>query len=128
MTVTSKKNIGQLGEWLATQYLTDKGYSILYRNWRFGRLGEIDIVARDTCNNVLAFVEVKTRHQSRVISPLEAVSPAKQRQLIKLAEQFMVQHCDLDYEALRFDAIGIQLDAHNRLSTIDHILNAFVND
>ena len=50
--------LGKLGEELATQFLTEKGYEILEKNWR-NKHKEIDIVAKD--GNELVIVEVKTR-------------------------------------------------------------------
>ena len=52
------KEIGKLGEEIATQYLRNKGYKILDRNFMC-RQGEIDIVAHT--KKELVFVEVKTR-------------------------------------------------------------------
>ena len=52
--------LGKLGEELATQFLTEKGYEILEKNWR-NKHKEIDIVAKD--GNELVIVEVKTRQK-----------------------------------------------------------------
>ena len=51
-------DLGKMGEDLAVQYLTDKGYEILERNWR-NKHKEIDIIAKD--GETLVIVEVKTR-------------------------------------------------------------------
>ena len=50
--------LGKKGEEIAAQYLSEKGYEILERNWR-NRHKEIDIIAKD--GNELVIVEVKTR-------------------------------------------------------------------
>lgn len=57
---TWKKRLGDLGETSACQLLASKDWLILERNWRAGRIGEIDIVAR-TPESQLVAVEVKTR-------------------------------------------------------------------
>ena len=49
---------GKEGETAAADFLTEKGYSILHRNWRCGKK-ELDIVAK--YNNELIVVEVKSR-------------------------------------------------------------------
>jgi len=59
--------------------------TIIDRNWRNGR-GEIDIIAVD--GRELVICEVKTRASTAAGQPEEAVSPAKQRRLIRLAEAY----------------------------------------
>lgn len=50
---------GKWGEDIAVQYLLNRGFEILARNWRHEHK-EVDVIAQK--NNVLYFVEVKTRH------------------------------------------------------------------
>ena len=50
--------LGEIGEEMAVEYLLDKGYIILERNYRFDR-AEVDIIAQD--NEQIVIVEVKTR-------------------------------------------------------------------
>ena len=47
--------LGKTGEDIATQYLIQKGYKIVERNF-YCRQGEIDIIAKD--KNELVFIEV----------------------------------------------------------------------
>ena len=47
------------GELAAASFLRGEGCSVLRRNWRPVRGGELDLVCRD--GNCLVFVEVKTR-------------------------------------------------------------------
>ena len=47
---------GKVGEKLAFDYLKEKGFSIIEQNWRYSRMGEIDIIAKDV--DTLVFVEV----------------------------------------------------------------------
>ena len=65
---------GKEGEAFARQYLEDKGYRILHCNWRY-RHKELDIVASD--GKELVVVEVKTRSDNYLVSPLESVDAAK---------------------------------------------------
>ena len=76
------QSFGREGERIAVDYLTEKGYRILRRNYRFGR-GEIDIIAQD--GTELVFVEVKTRRTSAFGEPEEAVTPKKQSQIRTVA-------------------------------------------
>ncbi|MDO5034181.1 MAG: YraN family protein [Actinomycetaceae bacterium] len=67
--------LGQLGEEMASDFLTDRGYQILDRNYR-RRGAEIDIVARDPKRGIV-FVEVKTRAGQFAASAWESITPAK---------------------------------------------------
>ena len=48
---------GDKAEEIAVKYLVDKGYSIKKRNFSFGKIGELDIIAEK--DDTLVFVEVK---------------------------------------------------------------------
>lgn len=57
-----RKNLGNWGENLALEYLTDKGYELLERNFH-SRYGELDLIMR--LGNVPVAVEVKTRRSRK---------------------------------------------------------------
>lgn len=109
---------GQVGEELAAGYLVQKGYTILEKNWRFGR-EEIDIIAQE--KDMLVVVEVKTRSGSFFGDPEEFVDKQKQRHLIKAANGYIEKN-NLDLE-VRFDIIGVILSGKNH--KINHIEDAF---
>ena len=109
---------GLKGEELACIYLSEKGYTILEKNWRFGR-EEIDIIAQHKDTIVIA--EVKTRTGSFLGEPEEFVTQSKQKHLIKAANAYLEQH-NLHMEA-RFDIIGIIFTGKNH--TVNHIEDAF---
>lgn len=100
---TEKISVGQQGETLACQYLTRQGYRIIVRNYRT-KLGEIDIVAEE--RGTLVFVEVKTRRGHQCGHPFEAVTPAKCRQISKVALQYLAQ-TGREGQAARFDVVAI---------------------
>lgn len=82
--------LGRYGEELAARYLTEAGMTILERNWRCGRTGEIDIVARD--GDAVVVCEVKTRSAGAAFEhPMAAVTPAKAARLRSLAECWLQQ-------------------------------------
>lgn len=110
---------GTLGEELAVEYLIEKGYQILDRNFRFER-GEIDIVAEE--KGVLVFVEVKTRHSKSVGDPEDAVTIAKRDKIRKVAEGYLFEHHVEDREC-RFDVVAIERESPQ--VHIRHIENAF---
>ena len=108
-----------MGENLAVEYLTNKGFHILDRNYRYER-GEVDIVAED--NNVLVFIEVKARHTKMFGEPEDAVTPSKRVKIRKIADGYLFKH-DIDDRECRFDIIAI--DYQQQKPVIRHIENAF---
>ena len=95
-------DLGKLGEELAVDYLTGKGFEILERNWR-NMHKEIDIIAKD--GQDLVIVEVKTRQTDEYGEPDIAVTRKKQRMLIAAANAYITRN-GLDVET-RFDIISI---------------------
>lgn len=115
-----KRNLGQQGEELAVDFLQQQGYQILSRNFK-SRLGEMDIIARE--ENVICFIEVKTRTDDRLGTPFEAISPSKQRKLSQVALSYLKQNQLMDVNA-RFDVVGITQGAHGQ-TTLEVLKNAF---
>ncbi len=74
---------GHKGEDAAVKYLEDLGHKILGRNWKT-KWCEIDIVSEK--DGVLYFTEVKYRRMGR---GLDAITPAKQKQMRFAAEMFL---------------------------------------
>ncbi|MCQ4210551.1 YraN family protein [Streptomyces longispororuber] len=104
--------MGKYGEDLAARRLADAGMTVLARNWRAGRLGEIDIVARD--GDAIVVCEVKTRRGRRGADgafqhPMAAITPVKARRLRDLAERWVQEHGGAPPGGVRIDVIGILL-------------------
>ena len=114
----TKDELGNWGEEYSVIYLQKKGYEVVERNYRFQK-NEIDIIAK--FGNNLIIVEVKTRQTAEIGEPWRAVTKSKQKQIIKVANQYVQAHqIDLD---VRFDIVSI---VHNSYRTeIDHIEGAF---
>ena len=119
-----RQHLGRLGEQLACEHLIRRGFQIVERNYRT-RWGELDVVAFDGL--VLAFCEVKTRRVGRLVSdPLEAIHVRKRSQVRKMAASWLIERSERPHaETLRFDAIGVLLDAEQRLLALEHIEGAF---
>lgn len=113
----TRKEIGNEGEDLAVNYLNDKGYSILERNWRWQK-AEIDIIA--TNNYFIIFIEVKTRKTDNFGAPEDFISVKQQNLIIDAAHEYIVSK-DIDLEA-RFDVISIVKSNGNN---IKHMEEAF---
>lgn len=110
--------LGKAGEDLAVKYLTQKGYQILRRNFRFKK-EEIDIICKQ--NDMLVIVEVKTRHSDYLAGPEVTVTKRKQRAIIKVANHYILEE-NLDIET-RFDIISIILN--EKTKEIEHLEDAF---
>jgi putative endonuclease len=117
-----RQHLGRLGEQLAAEHLERLGYAIVARNHRT-RYGEIDIIACD--GSVLVFVEVKTRRGRG--QPWDGLHEAKRLQVRKMARAYLGDDtADRPrVRLLRFDAIGIVIDARGQLTRLEHLENAF---
>lgn len=109
---------GRAGEKIGQDYLMKKGYRILETNYR-NKLGEIDIIA--FYNDVLVFVEVKSRTSTSYGYAYEAVNYKKQRKIINTSLVY-IKAKGFDKFQLRYDIIEVYMT--NKLS-INHIENAF---
>jgi len=99
----------KLGEDLACEYLKKNKFIIIDRNFH-ARGGEIDIIAVDTSEKeqILCFIEVKTRTSTAFGTPFEAISYWKLRALQKTAQFYKLTHKHLP-DALRLDAISVMI-------------------
>jgi putative endonuclease len=95
---------GKKGEDWAAGWLTEKGFVILHRNWRYGRY-EVDIIARR--GNLLHFIEIKSRRSDRYGHPEESVTPKKIRNMMQAALAWRIQfpgHTRVQYDVLAITA------------------------
>ncbi len=116
----SHRHIGNKAEDLACEYLQNKGWEILERNYYSGH-SEIDIIARD--GSSIVFLEVKMRSSTRFGHPIEQVTQAKVEHVFKAAEAWISEK-ELHESPLRFDIISI-LKQKNQPVIIEHIPDAF---
>jgi putative endonuclease len=99
---------GRRGEDQAYYHLRELGYMIVARNWRTVRhRGELDLIGWD--QNVLCFIEVKTR-TSRDVKPAEAaVDREKRRQIARMARAYVRRL--RPGTPIRFDVVSVYLEA-----------------
>ncbi|MBE9510694.1 MAG: YraN family protein [Bacteroidetes bacterium] len=117
--MTIQQYLGKKGEQIAIDYLTEKGYRILERNWYF-RKKEIDIIAEK--EDFLVIIEVKSRSVGFQENPRDAVNMKKQRFLIQAANAYVNKY-DIELE-VRFDIITVVfLNEHEY--KLKHIDDAF---
>ena len=117
-----RHRLGVRGEELAARHLERRGLRILDRNCRT-RFGELDLVAFD--GRRLVFCEVKTRRAGSG-RPWDALGAAKQSRVRAMARQWLSERSDRPHAPdLRFDAIGVTIDARGRLAALEHLEGAF---
>ncbi len=118
----TNRGVGAHGEEIAARYLQQQGCTILARNWRGHRLGEVDIVAQD--GDCLVFVEVKTRRSRNYGLPEEAVTAAKQKRLLTLAQLYLAEELGTQDVFWRIDVIAIELSRGGKLRRLEHFRDA----
>ena len=118
-----RRHFGQLGEDLALAHLQRLGSELVARNHRT-RHGELDLVVYD--GETLVFVEVKTRRANAAgRGPWESLHPRKQRQVRRMALEFLLEPGRPYSPDMRFDAVGILIDGHGALVRLEHLEAAF---
>jgi putative endonuclease len=105
--MASHNEMGQAGEELAIQWLRKNNFEVLHHNWRYS-YHEIDIIAKK--NELLHFIEVKTRKSDAGGYPEQSVTKTKFRHLQRAAEQYLHQHPQ--YKRIQFDILSIIMPAY----------------
>ena len=130
-----KQNIGKLGEDIAVQYLKNKGYDILARNYR-KPWGEIDVIAKK--NDDLVFIEVKTQKAGFEWRPEENINYHKKAQLSRIINTYLkdsqvrgVINQEIDRRQgevnWQIDVIAIELDFNSHNARVEHIENILLS-
>jgi putative endonuclease len=130
MTKTSRQEIGSLGEDFATEYLENKGFEIVERNY-LRKWGEIDIIARRGC--VLYFVEVKTRavdlatRNREWYRPEENLHGLKLQRIKRAIQSFLFESRVSIESSWEFSVVTVILNQKNReLHQIEHLENLII--
>jgi len=123
------KQLGNFGEKIACQYLEQKGYKILDRNYvkelSAVLKGEIDVIAKK--GGIISFIEVKASKDfpGRAFSPEDRVNYPKQRQIIKIAQMWLGEKkIPLDSK-WQIDVVAVRIDLATKKAKIRHLENAF---
>jgi putative endonuclease len=116
--MATHNDTGNKGELLAANYLQEKGYEILKRNYRWKRY-ELDLIAKK--DDLLVFVEVKTKTSTKFGQPEASVTQKKASQLMVAAEQYIFE---INWnKPIRFDIIAIIITKES--IEIEHLIDAF---
>jgi putative endonuclease len=126
----TRQRLGRRGEELAARHLGELGFAVLARNART-RYGEIDLIVRD--KGALVFVEVKTRSIGSGQGaprpdqrPLAGLGAGQRTRLRRLAAAWLAEQRSCPFAAsIRFDAVGIVIDASGALRGVEHLENAW---
>jgi putative endonuclease len=94
---------GRKGEDQAAEHYRAAGYAVLARNWRCAE-GEIDLVCAS--GDTVVVCEVKARRCDHHGHPMEAVTPAKQRRLRRLAAAWLRTQ-RARWHIVRFDVVTV---------------------
>jgi putative endonuclease len=131
MSEDRRRALGRRGEQLAAAHLRRLGFAVLARNVRT-RAGEIDLIAFD--GRTLVFAEVKTRRvavreraSGAAVQPLAALGSRQRARLRRLAAAWLrdARGSRPSARTLRFDAIGVTVNARARVVSIEHVENAW---
>jgi putative endonuclease len=121
------KQLGDVGEKIASQYLKEKNYQILGRNyspkWISGPIrGEIDIISKK--EDMISFIEVKTLIDGQGFFPEDKVNFAKQKKILKTAENWLMEkNIPLDSK-WQVDVISVEINSDSKKAKIRHFQNA----
>jgi putative endonuclease len=117
-----RQHLGRTGEQLAAAHFERLGYAVVARNHRT-RFGELDLIACD--ERTLVFAEVKTRRAGPG-RPWDNLHERKRAQVRAMAAAYLAEVADRPRgRELRFDAVGVVIDAQGRLVALDHLEGAF---
>jgi putative endonuclease len=103
-TMAKHNDTGKIGEALAVTWFTEKGYTILYTNWRHKNL-EVDIIASK--NKMLYFIEVKAVTTLQYGYPEEKITEKKIKNLINASEEYLYQNPQ--WQRIQFDVLSITM-------------------
>lgn len=108
---TDKQKTGAIGESIAETFLKQKGYKIIFKNYR-KKWGEIDIIAEK--QNTVRFIEVKTvsRESRAVHRPEELVDRRKLSKVARTAALYM--ETTRDSREFQLDVVGVIMDKASR--------------
>ena len=115
----TRQTTGALGEKLAADFLTKRGFKIMETNFRC-KEGEADIVALD--GDCLVIVEVRTKTSSNFGSPEESITETKQEHLRATAGRYRESRQNLP-ESTRIDLVAVELDKSGNLRRVELLQN-----
>lgn len=114
---------GRHAEQLAARYLADRGLELVAANFQC-RVGELDLVMAD--GPVLAVVEVRCRLDGALVDPIDSITPAKIRRILRATAVFLAHRSRFADWPVRFDVVAIT--GPDQARTVRWLKNAFTGD
>jgi len=120
---SKKREFGDIGEKIASEYLLDRGYKIIERNYQ-KTWGEIDLITKKL--NIIVFCEVKTRDLKNVehFLPEYSIDARKIKKLKNMCEIYLTEKSYPASQQWQIDVISIAIDKNSKKAKIKHIENA----
>jgi putative endonuclease len=102
--MAAHNEFGKAGEQMAAEWLEQHGFHLISRNWKFARY-EVDIIA--SRDEILHFIEVKSRHDDLFGNPEDWVDRRKGRHLLTVGEAFQDKYPV--WKQVQYDILSILL-------------------
>lgn len=119
MSKKNSKTKGSQSERIAVDFLLEKGYQILEKNFRCSKK-EIDIIAKK--DNVISFVEVKSKNENVNFNLEYSITASKQKNIFEVANYYVEKNNVIDTE-FSFDVIFVKFIKGE--IEIEHFENSF---
>jgi len=118
----NKRELGALGEDIASDFLKANGIQIIIRNY-FTKFGEIDIIGIE--KKTIIFIEVKLRKSFKYGEPLESITSKKLERIRSSADLFLCDNSSYDTYDCRFDVICLTYSKVSATFKIEWFKNQF---
>lgn len=119
----NKKSFGNWAEKVVCIYLQKQGFKVLVTNYR-RPFGEIDVIAQT--NDLLVFVEVKARTDTKLIRPTELILASKKKKIINTAKDYLMYYDCINDFTIRFDVALVE--GSMKHYSVTYIANAFQDE
>lgn len=106
----------------AGEFLAEKGFKIIKKDFIFGNVGSIDLIARNDIT--LVFVILLTRFNPKFSDPISGLTNTFRKKLRKTAEAYMVFNGITNQEC-RFDVLILDYAFNENKPDVNYIENAF---
>lgn len=121
---TDKRKLGDIGENIACDFLTKRGFEIVERNY-LKKWGEIDIIARKA--NIIRFIEVKSvSHVTNGYRVEENMHPWKLKRLTRTIQTYLLHkklECKCEWQ---LDLVTVKMDMNTRKAKVEMIENIVI--
>ena len=102
--MAAHNEFGKAGEQMAAEWLEQRGFHLIFRNWKYARY-EVDIIAGK--EGILHFIEVKSRHGDLFGKPEDWVGRKKGNHLLLAGEAFQLKYPE--WKQVQYDILSILL-------------------